>query len=103
MTSATINAGASRSTLVDIGNCIGCRACQVACKQWNDQEGENTELEPDLGFQNPAVLSANTFTLIRFHEMPNDAKPSGVDSAFVMQRCLHCLEPACVSACPTTA
>ena len=54
---------AVRTTLVDIGNCIGCRACQVACKQWNERDGEITEFEPDLGFQNPAVLSANTYTL----------------------------------------
>src|SRR5580765_1589313 len=77
-------AGPIRSTLIDITNCIGCRACQVACKQWNDREGEETQLEAQLGFQNPP-------------------KPGGLDSAFVMQRCLHCLEPACVSACPTTA
>ena len=75
----------------------------MACKQWNERDGEETELEPDLGFQNPAVLSAKTYTLITFHEMENPAKPGGLDSAFVMQRCLHCLEPACVSACPTTA
>lgn len=92
-----------KSTLIDITNCIGCRACQVACKQWNDREGEETELEPQLGFQNPATLSAKTYTLIAFHEMENSKKPGGLDSAFVMQRCLHCLEPACVSACPTTA
>jgi formate dehydrogenase iron-sulfur subunit len=101
----TTGAAASpiKSTLIDITNCIGCRACQVACKQWNDREGEETELEPQLGFQNPATLSAKTYTLIAFHEMENSTKPGGLDSAFVMQRCLHCLEPACVSACPTTA
>ena len=75
----------------------------MACKQWNERDGEETELEADLGFQNPAVLSAKTYTLIAFHEMENPAKPGGLDSAYVMQRCLHCLEPACVSACPTTA
>ena len=96
-------AGQIRATLIDITNCIGCRACQVACKQWNDREGEETELEAQLGFQNPATLSAKTYTLIAFHEMENSQKPGGLDSAFVMQRCLHCLEPACVSACPTTA
>jgi formate dehydrogenase iron-sulfur subunit len=96
-------AGQIRATLIDITNCIGCRACQVACKQWNDREGEETELEAQLGFQNPATLSAKTYTLIAFHEMDNPQKPGGLDSAFVMQRCLHCLEPACVSACPTTA
>jgi formate dehydrogenase iron-sulfur subunit len=75
----------------------------VACKQWNETDGEATFLESDLGFQNPATLSAKTYTLIAFHEAENPASPGGVESAFVMQRCLHCLEPACVSACPTTA
>jgi formate dehydrogenase iron-sulfur subunit len=92
-----------RATLIDITNCIGCRACQVACKQWNERDGEQTELEPELGFQNPATLSSKTYTLIAFHEMENPQKPGGLESAFVMQRCLHCLEPACASACPTTA
>ena len=95
--------GPIRTTLIDIANCIGCRACQVACKQWNEKDGEQTFLESDLGFQNPATLSARTYTLIAFHEVENPASPGGAESAFVMQRCLHCLEPACVSACPTTA
>lgn len=92
-----------KTTLIDITNCIGCRACQVACKQWNDMPGEETELQAHLGFQNPATLSAKTYTLISFHELENPKKPGGLDSAFVMRRCFHCLEPGCVSACPTTA
>jgi len=96
-------AGPIRTTLIDVTNCIGCRACQVACKQWNEREGEETELQAQLGFQNPATLSAKTYTLISFHEMENPQKPGGLDSAFVMRRCFHCLEPGCVSACPTTA
>jgi formate dehydrogenase iron-sulfur subunit len=101
--SEVVNAGSARTTLIDIANCIGCRACQVACKQWNEKDGEPTQLESDLGFTNPATLSARTLTLIAFHEWENAQKPGGIESAFVMQRCLHCLEPACVSACPTTA
>jgi formate dehydrogenase iron-sulfur subunit len=96
-------AGPIRSTLIDIANCIGCRACQVACKQWNEKDGEETEMEAEMGFQNPAALSSKTLTLIAFYEAENPESPGGVESAFVMQRCLHCLEPACVSACPTTA
>jgi len=96
-------AGPIRSTLVDITKCIGCRACQVACKQWNDQDGETTTFDDGLGFQNPAVLSAKTLTLISFHELINDKAQGGVDYVFAMRRCLHCLEPACASACPTTA
>ena len=64
-----------KSTLIDITKCIGCRACQVACKQWNDRDGETTELQDYMGFQNPATLSANTLTLITFHELPNESAP----------------------------
>ena len=59
MSTATTE-GPIRTTLIDIANCIGCRACQVACKQWNEKDGEKTELEDQLGFQNPATLSAKT-------------------------------------------
>ena len=97
------SSGPIKSTLIDITNCIGCHACQVACKQWNDKDGEQTELLPELGFQNPAVLSAKTYTLISFHEFADDKAPGGLRNSFVMRRCLHCLQPACVSACPTTA
>jgi formate dehydrogenase iron-sulfur subunit len=92
-----------KTTLIDITKCIGCRACQVACKQWNDRDGEHTELEPGLGFQNPVTLSAKTYTLITFHELPDESAPGGLHYLFSMRRCLHCLEPACASACPTTA
>lgn len=92
-----------KSTLIDITKCIGCRACQVACKQWNEREGEVTELQDYMGFQNPATLSAKTLTLITFHEIPNEQAPGGLNYLFTMRRCLHCLEPACASACPTTA
>jgi len=94
----------TKATLVDTTNCIGCRACQVACKQWNDREGEQTELQPGpLDFQNPATLSAKTYTLIKFHEIRDETRPGSLRYVFSMQRCLHCLEPACASACPTTA
>ncbi len=92
-----------KATLIDITKCIGCRACQVACKQWNDREGEQTELDFNLGFQNPATLSAKTLTLITFHELPDEKAQGGLHYLFTMRRCLHCLEPACASACPTTA
>ena len=92
-----------KATLIDVTKCIGCRACQVACKQWNERDGEHTELEPGLGFQNPITLSAKTLTLITYHELPDETAPGGLNYLFTMRRCLHCLEPACASACPTTA
>ena len=71
-----------KSTLVDITNCIGCRACQVACKQWNDKDGEPTELESALGFQNPATLSAAGFWY-------PSAASSSVGSPSRSFHCLH--------------
>jgi formate dehydrogenase iron-sulfur subunit len=100
---STSTSGSVKTTLVDITKCIGCRACQVACKQWNERPGEETEFHWDLGFQNPATLSAKTLTLITFHELPDEQAPGGLNYLFTMRRCLHCLEPACVSSCPTTA
>ena len=101
--SETTSAVPVKTTLVDITKCIGCRACQVACKQWNERDGETTEFQDQLGFQNPATLSSKTYTLITFHELPDENAPGGLHYLFSMRRCLHCLEPACASACPTTA
>lgn len=96
--------GPIKATLVDITKCIGCRACQVACKQWNERDGEPTEyLDLLSGYQNPASLGSETYTLISFHELVDESAPGGLRSAYAMRRCLHCLEPACVAACPTTA
>ena len=92
-----------KTTLIDVTKCIGCKACQVACKNWNDLEGESTELDLFLSLQNPTSLSADTYTLISSHEFTDEKAPGGLRHLFVMQRCLHCLAPACVSACPTTA
>jgi formate dehydrogenase iron-sulfur subunit len=100
---AATKATFTKTTLIDVTRCIGCRACQVACKNWNDCEGEETELLGHLGLQNPAALSGDTLTLITSHEIPDENAPGGLLYLFTMQRCLHCLEPACVSACPTTA
>ena len=38
-----------------------------------------------------------------YHELPDEAAPGGLHYLFTMRRCLHCLQPACASACPTTA
>ncbi|RQW78967.1 MAG: hypothetical protein EHM79_21020, partial [Geobacter sp.] len=57
---------AGKAVLVDVSRCIGCRACQVACKQWNELPAEKTK---NTGtFQNPPDLSGMTYTVVRFKE-----------------------------------
>ena len=82
-----------KSVLIDLSKCIGCRGCQVACKQWNQLPGEKTV---NVGsHQNPQDLSAITYTLVRFKETENNG---GVDWTFFKDQCRHCIDPPCKAA-----
>jgi formate dehydrogenase iron-sulfur subunit len=93
----------SKACLFDTTLCIGCRACQVACKAWNELPSEHTKFQrTSEGYENPAALSSKTYTRITFHEILNDN--GTLDrSVFVKRQCMHCLDPACVAACPVAA
>src|SRR2546426_10462208 len=58
----------------DTSLCIGCRACQVACKQWNELGLEVPEWTG--GYQNHAHFTDKTYRLRRFVQGPG-AKPNG--------------------------
>jgi formate dehydrogenase iron-sulfur subunit len=88
----------SKGALVDLTRCTGCRACQVACKAWNDNPGELTVCAGC--YDNPPELSAETWTRISFTEVEEGDK---LDWIFTKRQCMHCAEPACVSACPVHA
>ena len=95
------NTKSQKAFLIDNTKCIGCRGCQVACKQWNNLPAEKTKFFGGSGYQNPAKLSSSTFTLIKYHEVVEKGKLK--DWVFFKEQCRHCLEPACVSACLTKA
>ncbi len=77
--------------LFDSTSCVGCRACQTACKVAN-------KLPPDAvaasgGFYDaPTDLNSTTKSIVK-------AFPAGESLAFVKQQCMHCVDPSCVSAC----
>src|SRR4030042_4688041 len=84
----------AKGVLYDANKCIGCRACQVACKQWNELPSEETQNTGTI--ENPPHLSAKTFTKIRFREIEYNGKFHWV---FAKTQCMHCDEPACAAAC----
>ncbi|MBM4160477.1 MAG: 4Fe-4S dicluster domain-containing protein [Ignavibacteria bacterium] len=71
----------SKAMLIDLTLCVGCNACQEACKTANGlAEGEEKR------------LSATAYTALEEH-----------DGVYVRRMCQHCVEPTCVSVCPVGA
>ena len=62
-------ASAEVAKLIDVSKCIGCKACQSACLEWNDLR---EEVGINVGvYDNPHDLTPNTWTLMRFTEWDN--------------------------------
>ena len=81
--------------LIDVSRCIGCKACQSACMEWND-------LRSPIGsfggfYTNPQDLDDQTWCLMRFNEIEIDG---AVQWLILKDGCMHCSDPGCLRACP---
>jgi Fe-S-cluster-containing dehydrogenase component len=74
--------------LIDVSRCVGCGNCQRACNQANGLQPTEEQL---------AGLSQQTYTYVQRVEV------DGGKTRFVKRQCMHCLDAACASACPTSA
>src|SRR4029079_16819210 len=110
----------------DTTTCIGCKACEVACKQWNDLPSDGGELVKGGSYDHTRELNASTWRHVRFVELAESAtKPvhfahddvdlvaaaeayqqplNGYgDWVFMSDVCKHCTNAGCLDACPTGA
>ncbi|MCK9418228.1 MAG: 4Fe-4S dicluster domain-containing protein [Nitrospirae bacterium] len=94
----TITQPPQKAVLVDLTRCIGCRSCQVACKSWNERSVKKTVNQGV--YTNPPKLNSDTYTRIEFLEGASGQAPAW---HFIKDQCMHCDDPACVSACPVGA
>ena len=94
--------------------CIGCKACEVACKQWNDLPADGSQFAKGASYDHTGDLSASTWRHVRFVELLEASSSNGdVDVGqavadmdrwiFMSDVCKHCTNAGCLDACPTGA
>jgi formate dehydrogenase iron-sulfur subunit len=91
--------------LTDSTLCIGCKACEVACKEWNDVPADGLALS-GLSYDNTVALGHSTWRHVKFLELTPQIGTGGhsgaqVTWAFSSDVCKHCEVAGCLEHCPT--
>src|SRR3974390_1723443 len=82
--------------LIDTTTCIGCKACEVACVEWNDMPFQPTTF--DNTYQTMPDTNWNYWNLIKFNE--HEQADGSLQWLMRKHQCMHCAEPGCLEACP---
>ena len=108
---------ARRGFFTDTSVCIGCKACEVACKEWNEVPDDGFGLL-GMSYDNTGNLNANTWRHVTFVEQRKPLKLVGETATvesdeaaepeplrWLMESdvCKHCTHAACLDVCPTGA
>jgi formate dehydrogenase iron-sulfur subunit len=105
MATTEIVPGKRYGFFTDTSVCIGCKACEVACKEWNQLPSE------DKGFlgqslDNTGTLDGQTWRHVKFIDnVPDETMGTGNGAAFLLMSdvCKHCQHASCMDVCPTGA
>ncbi|MHB1652936.1 MAG: 4Fe-4S dicluster domain-containing protein [Desulfitobacteriaceae bacterium] len=88
---------ARKMVFMDTSKCTGCKACSVACKEWNELPAEKTQLV--TSYQSQKDFTSKTWTYITFTEKYDN----GMQWLMRKAQCFHCGDPACLKACTSNA
>jgi len=88
----------------DTSICIGCKACEVACKEWNEVPEDGLAMS-GMSYDNTVGLGASTWRHVAFIEQPVSPGDAAAGMRWLMSSdvCKHCTESACLDVCPTGA
>jgi formate dehydrogenase iron-sulfur subunit len=88
----------------DTSVCIGCKACEVACKEWNSVPEDGIALT-GMSYDNSVGLSADTWRHVAFIEQRKPVADGNDQFRWLMASdvCKHCTHAACLDVCPTGA
>jgi formate dehydrogenase iron-sulfur subunit len=97
---AEITPGRAYGFFTDTSVCIGCKACEVACKEWNMLAGNEASFGD--GFDNTGQLDSQNWRHVQFIDQPVGM---GQGKAWLMMSdvCKHCKHASCMEVCPTGA
>ena len=80
-----------RGVLVDTTKCVGCRACEAGCAEANSLPGP-AMLDDAAVFAKPRTTATTAYTVV-------NRASTAAPARFIKRQCMHCVEPACASAC----
>ncbi|MFN2448402.1 MAG: 4Fe-4S dicluster domain-containing protein [Candidatus Baltobacteraceae bacterium] len=100
---ATYGAGEQQRMgfFTDTTLCIGCKACEVACKEWNELPADGYNFT-GMSYDNTEQLSGESWRHVAFVEQFDEAKN---ENRWLMESdvCKHCADAGCLDVCPTGA
>jgi formate dehydrogenase iron-sulfur subunit len=101
---AEITPGKAYGFFTDTSVCIGCKACEVACKEWNQLPGHQPAFGD--GFDNTGSLDSQNWRHVQLIDnVPDETMGTGQGKAWLMMSdvCKHCRHASCMEVCPTGA
>jgi formate dehydrogenase iron-sulfur subunit len=92
----------TKGFFTDTTLCIGCKACEVACKAWNQLPDDGLRFT-GMSYDNTVALGASTWRHVSFIEKPAATGGDGFEWLMMSDVCKHCASAACLEVCPTGA